>query len=129
MKTTAFSNAERAIRDYYRHADAGSTESALALFAEDVEIRFGNRPPGKGVATLVSAAANLATVCASVRHEVTNTFVDASGLKGASELAMTYVRHDGSEFAVPAAGIFGFNDDGAITKYHVFVDLTGLVAP
>lgn len=126
MTTTSTSDPIRVIHDYYRLADEGSAEAALALFSEDVEIRFGNTAPTTGVEGLVAAAEGLSAVCKSMSHRITNVFVDRDGRHGVSELAMTYVRHDGSEFSVPAAGVFAFQDNGLISKYHVFVDLTGL---
>lgn len=126
MNTTTTSSSEKTIRDYYRHADNGDAEAALALFTDDVEIRFGNNPAATGTGVLMAAAEMLGSVCTSMLHTVTGVFTDSTGRHGACELAMTYVRRDGPVYEVPAAGLFEFSTDGHITKYHVFVDLSGL---
>ena len=126
---TVSSGAEQTIRTYYEAADRGDADRAVTLFADDAEIRFGNAEPGTGAQTIVDEAARLHTVCSAMLHDIANVFVDESDTRGVAELAMTYVRHDGSELRVPAAGVFTFGPDHKITSYHVYVDLADLFAP
>jgi ketosteroid isomerase-like protein len=126
--TSIGSAAETTIRTYYDAADNGDADRALALFADDAEIRFGNSESVTGASALLDAAATLHTVCSSMRHDIADVFVNADQTRGTAELAMTYVRHDGSELQVPAAGVFSFDSDHSITSYHVYVDLGELFA-
>jgi len=41
---------------------------------------------------------------------------------------MSDVRHDGGKVVLPCANIFDLTDDGLISKYQVFMDMTPVFA-
>ncbi len=62
----------------------------------------------------------------SIRHEVLRAWrTDDTVI---AELRVTYVRHDGGKIVLPCTNIFDLTDDGLISRYQIFMDMTPVFA-
>jgi ketosteroid isomerase-like protein len=118
--------AERAqfIDDYYAACDVPDWDAMSTFLHPQVEFRNGNSAPMHSFAELKERVAG-AMREVTVTHTVTSIMHDIGGQRSAVELAVRLERPDGRKFEGPACGMFWFDDDGLIVRYHAYIDEGG----
>lgn len=113
------------LHEHYRHVDANDFAWLDEQLAEDVEVRFGDRPPAVGKAAV---AATLADVHAPFDHS-THRFVEVwqQGHRTLIAFDVSYAMKDGSEVRLESFTILD-RVDGLIKRMKVYIDESPLRA-
>ena len=93
---------------------------------EDVTMRFGNAPELHGRAACRQTWADFTQLVDGVSHHVVHQW-NVNGTTVA-QTDVTYTRKDGQAVTVPVVTIYKTGDDGLITDYRVFLDLSPVFA-
>jgi ketosteroid isomerase-like protein len=112
-------DAERWLHEHYEHVDANDFAWVGEHLADDVEVRFGNRPPAVGKEQV---AATLADVHAPFKHSH-HRFVEVwqQGHRTLIAFDVTYAMNDGSEVRIETFTILD-REDGLIRRMKVYID-------
>lgn len=107
------------LREHYAAVDANEFEKVGARFADEIEVRFGNRPPARG---REQVAATLADVHAPFRNSV-HRFLDVweQGHRTLIAFEVDYHLNDGSEVTIETFTILDLQD-GLIKRMRVYID-------
>jgi ketosteroid isomerase-like protein len=107
------------LREHYEAVDANDFAKVGERFAEDVEVRFGNRPPALG---REAAARTLADVHAPFRHSF-HRFLDVweQGHRTLIAFDVSYEMNDGSEVRIETFTILD-TQEGLIKRMRVYID-------
>lgn len=106
--------------------DGKDAERFASFVAPDGVFLFGNAPPVAGRSAIRDAVAGFFASIRGLTHRVDDVSVD--GPLVWSRGLVTYVRHDGSQLAVPFCNCFEMRGD-LIARYQIFVDASALYAP
>jgi ketosteroid isomerase-like protein len=114
---------EYTIRELFAAVDAGAIDTALRLMTDDVAFRFGSAHPTVGRPDFAANAAAMATLIASLSHELLAVWTTAAPDPAViCEMAVTYRRHDGSQLTLPCANVFRLRE-GRIADYRIYMDV------
>lgn len=107
------------LHEHYARVDANDFEWLDEHMAEDIEVRFGNRPPARGKQEV---GATLADVHAPFHHS-THRFVEVwhQGHRVLIAFDVTYAMKDGSEVRIETFTILD-REDGLIKRMKVYID-------
>jgi ketosteroid isomerase-like protein len=107
------------LHEHYRRVDANDFAWLGEQLADDVEVRFGNRPVAVGKQ---EAGTTLADVHAPFRHS-THRFVEVwqQGHRTLIAFDVTYAMNDGSEVRIETFTILD-RADGLIKRMKVYID-------
>jgi ketosteroid isomerase-like protein len=113
------------LHEHYRRVDANDFAWLDQQLADDVEVRFGNRPPARGKQEV---GATLADVHAPFHHS-THRFVEVwqQGHRTLIAFDVTYAMKDGSEVRIETFTILD-RFDGLIKRMKVYIDESPLRA-
>jgi uncharacterized protein (TIGR02246 family) len=111
------------LADLFAAIDAQDAERFASFIADDGVFLFGNAPPVEGRAAIRDAVAGFFASIRGLTHRVDDVSVD--GTLVWSRGLVTYVRHDGSELAVPFCNCFEVQGE-RIRRYQIFVDASAL---
>jgi len=106
--------------------DRFDADALGARMAPDGVLISTNSAPVVGPAGVREAARQFEQGVASIGHEVVRAW--RIGDTVITDLWVTYVRHDGGKVVLPCANIFDLTDDGLISKYQIFMDMTPVFA-
>ena len=107
------------LREHYGWVDANEFASVLARFADDVEVRFGNRAPVTGRAAAAAVLADVHRAFESSRHLFTNVW--EQGATTLVEFDVAYRLRDGSTVRMETFTVLE-RADGLITSMRVYID-------
>ena len=105
--------------------DAMDTEGFLGFIAPEGEFRFASAPPVHGHAAIRAAVDGFFSSIAALSHKLDRVVADGDAVVCEGEV--TYTRHDGSTIALPFCNLFE-SDDGLISVYRIYIDVTPLYA-
>lgn len=107
------------LAEHYRRVDANDFAWVAEQLADDVEVRFGNRPPAMGKEQV---GATLADVHAPFHHS-THRFVEVwqQGHRHLIAFDVAYAMKDGSEVRLETFTILD-REDGLIKRMKVYID-------
>lgn len=107
------------LEEHYRRVDANDFAWLDRQLAEDVEVRFGNRPPARGKEEV---GRTLADVHAPFDHS-THRFVEVwqQGHRTLIAFDVSYAMKDGSEVRIETFTILD-RADGLIKRMKVYID-------
>jgi ketosteroid isomerase-like protein len=107
------------LREHYERVDANDFAYLREKFAEDAEVRFGNRPPAVGRQAIASTLADFHSPFVGSLHR----FVDAwyQGHLTLIAFDVSYMMNDGSEVRIETFTILEC-DDELIKRMHVYID-------
>jgi ketosteroid isomerase-like protein len=102
--------------------DRFDADAVAARMASDGVLISVNNDPVVGRDGVRDAVHSFEQAVASIRHEVLRAWrTDDTVI---TELRVTYVRNDGRKVVLPCANIFDLADDGLISRYQIFMDMT-----
>jgi ketosteroid isomerase-like protein len=114
-------------RRVFKTIDTMRPDSITAMYADDARVVFGNAEPLVGRKAITAGIENFFATINGLRHHVVNDWrVHTDTI---AEAEVTYSRTDGTNVSVPVVSIWRTGDDGLITDYRVFFDLTPVYAP
>ncbi|MFC3982678.1 nuclear transport factor 2 family protein [Streptosporangium jomthongense] len=115
------------VRRVFQAVDSFDPEEFVRLLTEDARFVFGNAEPLVGRTAIVAGLRAFFSTIGGLRHRIVRSWqVDADII---AETEVTYQRLDGRETGVVAVSIWRTHDNGLISDYRIFVDLTPLYAP
>ncbi|WP_428339002.1 nuclear transport factor 2 family protein [Mycobacterium sp.] len=116
----------RQITDYFALSDRWEFASFGDYLSRDIEFRFANNAPIKGLDAMLEFAALHKDAVKSVRHTLNSFYTDLAQRTVVVELRVRYVQLDDTTSEYPAAVVLTFNTDDLIKGYRVYVDLSAL---
>jgi ketosteroid isomerase-like protein len=106
--------------------DSMEPDAFARHLAEDVTMRFGNAPELHGRDACRQTWADFCQLVAGVHHDLIEQWrVDDATI---AHTDVTYTRKDGEAVTVPVLTVYRTRDDGLITDYRIFLDLTPVLA-
>lgn len=106
--------------------DRFDADAVAARMAPDGVLISVNNDPVVGRDGMRDAVRGFEQAVTSISHEVLRAW--RTGDTVITELRVTYVRHDGREVVLPCANIFDLTDEGLISRYQIFMDMTPVFA-
>lgn len=114
------------VRRVFQSVDSFAPEEFVRLLAEDATLVFGNAEPLAGREAIVAGLRAFFSTIDGLRHRIVRNWqVDADII---AETEVVYRRLDGKDVSVVAVSIWRTRDDGLISDYRIFVDLTPVYA-
>jgi hypothetical protein len=111
---------------FFELVDRFDGDALAARMAPDGVLISVNNDPVVGRDGMRDAARSFQQAVTSINHEVLRAWrADATII---TELRVTYVRHDGRKVVLPCTNIFDLTDDGLISRYQIFMDMTPVFA-
>jgi hypothetical protein len=111
----------------FQTVDTMRLDSIAALYAEDARMVFGNAEPLVGREAITAGIQGFFSTINSLQHQIVNDW--HIGADTIAETEVTYRRLDDKNVTVPVVSIWHTRDDGLITDYRVFFDLTPVYTP
>lgn len=110
----------------FKLLDRFDADAIAARMAPDGLLISVNNDPVVGQDGMRDAVRSLEQAITSISHKVLRAWqADDTVI---TELRVTYVRNDGCMVVLPCTNIFDLTDDGLISRYQVFMDLTPVFA-
>jgi ketosteroid isomerase-like protein len=113
------------LREHYARVDANDFGYVLGKFADDIEVRFGIRPPAKGKDAVREVLADVHKPFESSLHRFTNVW--EQGTTTLVEFDVTYTLNDGSRVTMETFSVLE-REDGLIKSLRVYIDEGPLAA-
>ena len=101
-------------------------DGLAARMAPDGVLVSVNDDPVVGRDGLRGAVRNFQQAVTSISHEVVRAWQAETTI--VTQLRVTYVRLDGRKVVLPCTNIFDLTDDGLISRYQIFMDMTPVFA-
>jgi ketosteroid isomerase-like protein len=110
--------------------DRFDADAIAARMARDGALVSVNDDPVVGRDAMREAVHNFQRAVASISHEVLRAWQagNQAGNTVIAELRVTYVRHDGRKVVLPCTNIFDLNEDGLVTRYQIYMDISPVFA-
>jgi hypothetical protein len=106
--------------------DRFDADALAARMAADGALISVNSDPVVGRDGMRDAVHDYAQAVTSISHEILRAWrIDNTVI---TELRVTYVRLDGRKVVLPCTNIFDLTDDGLISRYQIFMDMTPVFA-
>jgi ketosteroid isomerase-like protein len=99
--------------------DANDFAYVLGKFSDEIEVRFGTRPPARGSEAVRELLADVHRSFASSRHQFSNVW--QHGGTTLIQFEVIYTLHDGSEVPMGTFTVLQ-REDGLITGMRVYID-------
>jgi ketosteroid isomerase-like protein len=110
----------------FRLVDRFDADAMAARMAPDGVLISVNNDPVVGRDGMRAAVHAFEQAVTSISHQVLRAWrADDTVI---TELRVTYVRHDGRKVVLPCTNIFDLTDDGLISRYQIFMDMTPVFA-
>jgi ketosteroid isomerase-like protein len=106
------------LREHYARVDANDFAYVLGKFADDIEVRFGIRPPVSGKDAVRELLADVHRPFESSVHRFTNVW--EQGATTLVEFDVTYTLNDGSEVTMETFSVLE-REDGRIKSLRVYI--------
>ena len=100
--------------------------SFLSFLAPNCRLQYGNQPVVEGIDAIREVVTRFLEQISESRHEIREHWQVGDAV--ISHGVATYVRADGVALTVPAAHILTL-DEGLVTHYRVFLDVSPLFLP
>ncbi|WP_395110177.1 nuclear transport factor 2 family protein [Actinomadura sp. SCN-SB] len=115
----------------FQTVDSARPGSIAELFTEDATMVFGNADPLVGREAITAGIQGFFATINGLQHRIINDWHIGTdtGADTIAETEVTYHRLDDKYVSVPVVSIWHTRDDGLITDYRVFFDLTPVYAP
>jgi ketosteroid isomerase-like protein len=113
------------LREHYARVDANDFGYVLGKFADDIEVRFGIRPPAAGKDAVREVLADVHRPFESSVHRFTNVW--EQGTATLVEFDVTYTLNDGSQVTMETFSVLE-REDGLIKSLRVYIDEGPLAA-
>lgn len=123
---SAAGRAEGMIDGLFSAIDAMDADRFVDYLTADAVFRFGSAPAASGRDSVREAVAGFFSSIAGLQHALTRTMDDDGVLVCEGEV--TYTRHNGSKITLPFANVLEL-DDGLISHYKIYADITPLYDP
>ena len=107
---------------FFGHVDRGDADAIVALVAENCTMTVGNAEPVAGREAIHAMVRQFRTTITSLEHELVRMWSVPEGV--VAELKVTYGRLDGSRVTLPCTNIFDIDEDGLVTGYQIFMDMS-----
>jgi uncharacterized protein (TIGR02246 family) len=107
---------------FFSLVDRGDADSIATSMTPDGALISSNGDPIVGRDAIRDAVNTFQTAITSISHEILRTWRTDDAV--ITELRVTYVRLDGGKVVLPCANIFDITDDGLVSKYQIFMDMT-----
>lgn len=107
------------LRDHYAAVDANDFEAVGANFDDEIEVRFGNRPPARGREQVAATLADVHAPFRSSEHRFLEVW--EQGHRTLIAFDVTYFMNDGSEETIETFTILD-RQDGLIRRMRVYID-------
>jgi ketosteroid isomerase-like protein len=118
----------RALREWFEVSDRQEFDRFGEFLADDIEFIFGNAEPLHGLDAVLAVGEQMQGALKAVVHELRHIHHGIDGRTVAVEVWTTYTRLDDRQLRLPAAVVFGFDDDGKIAQYRIYIDQADLYA-
>lgn len=113
-------------QNYLKAVDSTDAEKFGEFLAEDCQFRFGNQPAVKGKKAILEGLKQVWETYDGEEHVLQNIL--GTDKCFALEALNIYKRKDGKKVACPAVAITERNEQGLVTSFRVFIDITPLYA-
>ena len=110
--------------EYVATVDRRDPDELVTWYTDDATFRFANQPPVVGKAAITAALRECYGRIASMRHERTGAWADATS--GAFEAIAHFTTPDGRTFALPAVSTMRLRD-GRIHEFRFAMDATPIL--
>ena len=107
------------LREHYARVDANDFAYVLGRFSDQVEVRFGNRPPATGKEAARELLADVHRAFESSRHRFANVW--QQGGTTLVQFEVTYILHGGATVPMGTFTVLD-REDGLITSMRVYID-------
>jgi ketosteroid isomerase-like protein len=107
------------LREHYERVDANDFAYMREKFAEDAEVRFGNRPPAVGRAAIAETLSDFHSPFATSLHRFVEVWYQGHITLIAFDVS--YAMNDGSEVRIETFTILEVQDE-MIKSMHVYID-------
>ena len=107
----------------FKSIDGKDTDAFVSFLSENVVFRFGNADFVNGKASVRDVVHGFFGSIKALHHVIHESW--DSGSASVCHGIVTYTRHDSSTLTVPFANILT-TENGLITRYLIFVDVSGL---
>jgi hypothetical protein len=111
---------------FFELVDRFDADAVAARMAADGVLISVNNDPVVGRDGMRGAVRAFEQGVTSISHEVLRAWRTNDTV--IVELRVTYVRHDGRTVVLPCTNIFDLTDDGLISRYQIFMDMTPVFA-
>jgi hypothetical protein len=112
--------------DLFQLLDRFDADAVAARMAHDGALIIVNNDPVVGRDGMRDAVHRFEQGVARIRHEVLRAWqADETVI---TQLRVAYVRHDGRKVVLPCTNIFDLTEDGLISRYQIFMDMTPVFA-
>jgi ketosteroid isomerase-like protein len=113
----------RLIRQVFEAGEAMDVHRFAQRFTEDALYQFGNEPPARGREGIIEARSIAAfnQTVKSIVHHVKGMWEIGDLL--IVEMQVTYVRHDGKQFTLPACDTVRFKGD-LVEEMRIYMDIS-----
>ncbi len=111
---------------FFGLVDRFDGNAVAARMAPDGVLHSVNDGPVVGRDGMRSAVRRFQQAVTSINHEVLRAWQTETTI--ITELRVTYVRLDGRKVVLPCTNIFDLTDDGLISRYQIFMDMTPVFA-
>jgi hypothetical protein len=110
----------------FQLVDRFDADALAARMAPDGVLISVNNDPVVGRDGMRAAVHAFEQAVTSISHQVLRAWrADDTVI---TELQVTYIRHDGRKVVLPCTNIFDLTDDGLISRYQIFMDMTPVFA-
>jgi ketosteroid isomerase-like protein len=107
---------------FFALVDRGDADGIATQVSEDASLVTGNGDPVTGRDAIRNAINHFQTMITSIHHDIVRTW--RVGNSVIAELRVTYVRLDGQILVLPCANVFDLDEDGLVTDYKIFMDMS-----
>jgi ketosteroid isomerase-like protein len=107
------------LREHYERVDANDFAYLGERFAEDIEVRFGNRPPARGKEEVAATLADVHEPFERSLHRFQDVW--EQGHRTLIAFDVTYFMNDGSEVRIETFTILDRRDE-QIKRMKVYID-------
>jgi ketosteroid isomerase-like protein len=98
----------------------------IEFMAEDATMVFGNAEPLRGREAILAGNRGFLQTIKGFRHRINEQWTVGATTIAATDV--TYTRLDDKEVTIPVVTIWRVGDDGLITDYRIFFDLSPVYA-
>lgn len=117
--------AER-VHSLFAAIDRGDIAALAALYADDIQFRFGSADPVVGQDAVLSTSEAFLGSLAGIRHEIEQLWqVDTDQI--VATMTVHYTRADGGSLSLPCANTFRIRDN-RISEYQIYMDVNPVFA-
>jgi ketosteroid isomerase-like protein len=120
--TTSAAPLRETIRGLFAAVDERDVALVTPYLADDVELRFGNAEPVRGLADVQATSEQFNASLAGIRHEIVDLWEIPGEQVVVVLLEVHYKRLDGGELTLPCCNVFRLRDR-RVYDYRIYMDV------